>query len=84
LEAFVHAKPVIASNAGAIPEVVIDNDSGLIFNDGSAEDLASRIEQLIQKPDLYSKLSLGASKRVRELSSYQSAAQSIKLYNSIG
>ncbi|EOQ48440.1 TPA: glycosyltransferase [Citrobacter braakii] len=83
LEAFVHGKPVIASNAGAIPEVVIDNESGLIFDDGSADSLASKIEQLINDDKLYHTLSIGALKRVRELSSYNSAEQSIQLYNSL-
>ena len=70
-------------NAGAIPEVVIDNESGLIFDDGSADSLASKIEQLINDDKLYHTLSIGALKRVRELSSYNSAEQSIQLYNSL-
>ncbi|BBS91149.1 hypothetical protein WP7S18C02_17640 [Klebsiella sp. WP7-S18-CRE-02] len=83
LEAFVHGKPVIASDAGAIPEVVIDNKSGLIFKDGSADDLALKIEKLCDNEELYKILSTGAFERVRELSSYNSAEQSIKLYDSL-
>lgn len=83
LEAFVHGKPVIASDAGAIPEVVIDNKSGLIFKDGSADDLALKIEKLCDDIELHQALSSGAFERVRELSSYNSAEQSIKLYDSL-
>ncbi|MHB2054903.1 glycosyltransferase [Pantoea dispersa] len=83
LEAFVHGKPVIASNAGAIPEVVIDGNCGLLFNDGDALDLSSKIELLEQDHDLYNKLSAGANERVRHLSSYNSAQQSLELYHSL-
>lgn len=83
LEAFVHGKPVIASDSGAIPEVVIDNKSGLIFKDGSADDLALKIESLCDDKELYQTLSSGAFNRVRELSSYNSAEQSMKLYDSL-
>lgn len=83
LEAFVHGKPVIASNAGAIPEVVIDDHCGLLFNDGDASDLCSKIEQMEKDHELYMKLSAGANERVRHLSSYNSAQQTIELYHSL-
>jgi len=83
LEAFVHSKPVIASDSGAIPEVVLDNNCGLLFEDGNASELAKKIRLLSSDSDLYQSLSIGAKKRIRELSSYNSAVQSIKLYKKL-
>lgn len=81
LEAFVHGKPVIASNAGAIPEVVLDEECGLIFDDGSETDLADKINRLQKDSVLYQKLAAGAKERVKNLSSNRSAQQSVTLYN---
>lgn len=81
LEAFVHGKPVIASNAGAIPEVVIDKVCGLIFDDGSETDLADKINLIQRDPELYRKLAIGAKARVRSLSSNASAQKTVTLYN---
>ena len=37
LEAFAHRTPVIASNLGALPELVIDEKNGLLFEVGKAQ-----------------------------------------------
>ena len=57
LEAFVHKKPVIASNTGGIPEVVIPNVTGLLFNRNEAHDLAFQIKTLLEDED--NKLAFG-------------------------
>lgn len=51
LEAFALGKPVIGSRIGGIPELVINNVTGLTFEAGNAEDLYSNIEYLISHPD---------------------------------
>ncbi len=47
LEAMANAVPVVASRVEGIPEAVRDGIDGLIFEPGSAEDLANRLESLI-------------------------------------
>ncbi|WP_447888394.1 glycosyltransferase [Serratia fonticola] len=81
LEAFVHGKPVIGSSGGAIPEVVLDEQCGLIFDDGSEVELAEKMARLCKNNALYEMLSLGAKARVKYLSSNRSALQSEELYN---
>ncbi len=39
-------KPVIASDTGGIKEVVKDKETGLLFRNGSAEELTERIVEL--------------------------------------
>jgi glycosyltransferase involved in cell wall biosynthesis len=81
LEAFVHGKPVIGSDAGAIPEVVLNEQCGLIFKDGSEQDLAEKMATLCSNEALYKTLSDGAKTRVKCLSSNRSALQSEQLYH---
>ena len=50
---FVFNKPIIASNIGSFPEIIKDKENGLLFETGNANDLAKKIEMLINNPDLY-------------------------------
>ncbi|NOQ22435.1 MAG: glycosyltransferase [Candidatus Aegiribacteria sp.] len=46
LEAFSFARPVIASDIGGIPELVIDGETGILFEPGSVEGLAEGLIEL--------------------------------------
>ena len=46
LESFQYSKPVIASNIGSLPELVIDGVNGYLFEPGNADDLKTKIELL--------------------------------------
>ena len=81
LEGFVHGTPVIASRSGAIPEVVEDGISGLLFEAENAASLAQATIRVLKDPGLRAVLSAGALKRVRTLSSRNSAELSVALYN---
>jgi glycosyltransferase involved in cell wall biosynthesis len=83
LEAFVHGVPVIASDGGAIPEVLEDGISGLLFPSEDAAALADAVCRLLSDPELRASLSQGALRRVKELSSRRSAVSSFALYNSL-
>lgn len=45
LESFQYSKPVIASNIGSLPELVIDGFNGYLFEPGNAQELAEKIKQ---------------------------------------
>lgn len=61
IEAMACEVPVIGSNSGAIPEVI--GETGLIFEEGNIADLTSKINLLINNPDL--KMRLGRDGRHR-------------------
>lgn len=46
LESFQYSKPVIASNIGSLPELVLDNINGYLFDPYSPEALAEKIRML--------------------------------------
>jgi glycosyltransferase involved in cell wall biosynthesis len=47
-EAFAKGTPVIASRLGAMAEIVDDGRTGLVFNPGDAQDLATKARQMLQ------------------------------------
>ncbi len=47
-EAFLFSKPVIGANIGGIPELVIDGETGLIFEPGNIAELKNKLLQLWQ------------------------------------
>jgi glycosyltransferase involved in cell wall biosynthesis len=61
-ESFLCGKPVIGSRMGGIPEMVIDNRTGLTFEAGNADDLREKIVTLLSDPDRI--VALGKNARV--------------------
>lgn len=51
IEAMMHARPVIASAIGAVPEWLADGQTGRLFASGNATHLAERIQELQCAPE---------------------------------
>jgi sugar transferase (PEP-CTERM/EpsH1 system associated) len=66
LEAMATGLPVIATNVGGNPEVVVDGDSGWLFQPRDAEALASRLMSLASDENQRRQLSLAARQRIVE------------------
>lgn len=49
--------PVVVSNVGGLPEVVIENETGLIVSKENPEQLAQAITWLLENPDMRNKMS---------------------------
>jgi glycosyltransferase involved in cell wall biosynthesis len=65
-EALVAGSAVVGTAAGGIPEVVVDEHTGLIAKDGDAVDLARQIERLLTDPALRERTIANGRARVRE------------------
>lgn len=52
LEAMQHGLPVVTTSEGAIEDIVIERQTGLISMKNNAEDLASKISFLLENPDV--------------------------------
>ncbi len=66
LEAYAHGKPVVASRLGALPEVVREGVTGLLFTPGDSEDLADKLELLRNQPDLAQRMGESGRKWLEE------------------
>lgn len=55
LEAMACGKPVISSNAGGLPEVVLDGETGFVLPIGDVDGMAARAVQLVSDPGMYEK-----------------------------
>jgi glycosyltransferase involved in cell wall biosynthesis len=44
-------KPVVGSRGGAVPEIVVDSETGYMFTPGDSVELAARILDLLEHPD---------------------------------
>ena len=64
IEACALKKAVIASDVGGIPEVIINNETGLLFKNGDFAGLADKIISLIDKSKLIEKLGLNCYNKV--------------------
>jgi glycosyltransferase involved in cell wall biosynthesis len=56
LEAMAHAKPIVASRIGGIPELVRDGETGFLFDPKSTQELSCCIRMLLGDSDLRRKL----------------------------
>lgn len=65
LESFAHAKPVVASDIGGIPEQVA-GDCGILFEPDNVEELAASITRLLEDAELRHKMGAAALHRLRE------------------
>jgi glycosyltransferase involved in cell wall biosynthesis len=45
-QAMVMRRPVVAARIGAVPEIVVDGETGLLFEPGNVEDLVDKIQTL--------------------------------------
>jgi glycosyltransferase involved in cell wall biosynthesis len=65
LEAMASGRPVVASKAGGMPEIIEDERSGLLIEKGSYRELAERLIALLEDPKLARILAENGLERVR-------------------
>lgn len=61
-ESIITRTPVIASNLGSIPELIIDGENGLLYEAGNSQDLYNKIMMFVQHPELLERLKGSPSK----------------------
>jgi glycosyltransferase involved in cell wall biosynthesis len=79
-EALATGTPVLASNLGAMPELVRHNWNGLLFKAGDVDDLTCQLQRLLDEPGLVSRLAANAH-AVRLID--DEMAQLVSLYESV-
>jgi glycosyltransferase involved in cell wall biosynthesis len=66
LEAMAYAVPVVASNLSAIPEAVINEETGLLAVPGSPHEIAAQLERVLSDGELRQRLITNARRKVEE------------------
>lgn len=67
LESFAYKKPVIATNFGSLPELVIEGETGLLFNYQDSKNLIQKCNELINHPDKSVEMGQNAYKHIETL-----------------
>lgn len=75
LEAMAAGCPVIATNVGAIPEVVVDGVTGILVEKRNPQQLAHAIVTLIDNPDLRRRMGEAGRKRFEEHYTFDKCAE---------
>jgi glycosyltransferase involved in cell wall biosynthesis len=83
-EAMACGIPVIAFNAGALPELVDDGKTGILVPPADVPKLAAAIKQLVENKELRCEMGKEARKRVlRKFNWQQAARQIIDVYQEV-
>jgi glycosyltransferase involved in cell wall biosynthesis len=84
MEAMASGCCVVASRVGGNPELVIEGESGLLFQAGDSADLAGCLDGLLSDASLRKQLAEAGTRRIREHFSIASAAQRMgAIYRSV-
>jgi glycosyltransferase involved in cell wall biosynthesis len=84
LEAMANAVPVVATRVGGIPELVLDEESGLLVARDDPRALAAALERLLAGEDLRIRLGRGGARRVeRHFESGEVARRMIAVYEEL-
>ena len=83
LEAMAFGLPVIASSAGALPEIVEDGKTGLLVPPGDAQALAEAIKRLLCDPALRSRLGNAGRETVARFAPKGIATETVRFYERV-
>lgn len=83
-EAMAVGTPVVAAKAGALPETVLDGDTGVLVPPGDPEALAGALRRLLEDPRLAEKMGKAGHDRIRSFFTWSQAAERLEgLYASL-
>ena len=84
IEAMELGLPIVASNVGGIPDVVVDGVSGILVPEKDPEALASAYKRLAAEPELVKQLLAGSRKRIAECFTWDGIIErQIAVYNKL-
>lgn len=84
IEAMAAGLPVVATRGGALPEVVVDGETGILVDRGDTAGLAAAIGRLLADPHLRQRMGAAGRNRVRQLFTWdRSVARLEELYANV-
>ena len=84
LEAMASSRPVIGSKIGGIPELILENETGLLFYPGDIDELSEKIVLLLLNPERAEMMGrLGKERVEKEFSAQKHIRRVLDLYYSL-
>ncbi len=83
IEGMCVGRPIVATNAGGVPEFVHDGENGLLVPAGDPDALADALCRLFTDPSLRARLSEGASRSVSRFSIERHVSAVTRIYDSL-
>lgn len=75
LEAQLMQKPVIATNVGGIPELMINEKTGYLIKKGDSDEIIKRIKELVEDVSLSKKIGVEGRKFVKDTFNWETVAR---------
>src|SRR5205807_9553629 len=80
-EAMAHAKPVVATRVGGIPELINDGESGFLVNRGDTQAMGNRVLDLLNDSESRARMGQAGRRRVEaKFDLRKNVAQLIRSY----
>jgi len=84
LEAMQNGNVVLASRAGGLPEVVAEGETGLLFEVGQTDEMASLMNRLLDHPEQLMQMAKASVRRAEDVFGYDSFMEAYeKLYHKV-
>jgi glycosyltransferase involved in cell wall biosynthesis len=83
LDAMAFAKPVAATSAGGIPEIVVNDETGLLVEPRDGEALGEAIARIVGDAELSARLGAGARARASRFSIENTVARTVAVYERV-
>ena len=83
LDAYACSVPVVATSAGGIPEIVLNEKTGLLSPPQQAKALAENVVRVLENPGLRKELTTAALQWVKNFSKEKNAEASYRVYQEI-
>jgi glycosyltransferase involved in cell wall biosynthesis len=77
IEGMAACKPVVATNGGGVPEIVVNNETGLLVAMGDADAMAEAICTLLSDPGMARRMGLQGFMRVKEFFTIEHTVQKV-------
>jgi len=84
LEAMAMKKVIVGSRTGAIPEILRDNENGLLVDPGSSEEISKAIMRLAEDPKLRERLAENAARTAGEMTPEREFREWMEVYGAVG
>ena len=81
LEGMASGLPLVATRAGAVPEIVVEGETGLLVNVNDQEALSDAMERILTHPELREQFGAAGKQRVLDqFSAQRMASEYLEVY----